>query len=427
MNRKTKLFAALFAAFTAQAAMAAAVDYHGYIRSGSGAASEGGREVCFGLAGAPAFGGKVASAGRLGNECETYGELSFDAKMGESDGMNFGFHQMLAFSTAQKGDWEEATPAWRQVWVEAGNIGTGALSKASLWAGKRFYKRHDVHIADFFWSANTGPGAGIENVDLGFGKFSYALMRNNGDDVKAVTNHDFRIEGIAANPGGSLEFGVNLVGKNAAKNAAGQKADGKNGFGFTVAHSQDNPFDLGGFNSVVFQYAKDAANLDQSAGFTGDSKKSWRVIEHLVFEPKDSNWNGAVFLGYGQEKYKDAKAAKTFTAIARPVYHFSQNYSLALEAGTTSVKPSAGDTQRISKLTIAPQLSMGKSFWARPVLRAYYTYAKWNDAAQKSALSQMSGATQKYPGGVAGGHDSAAAYANKTSGSSYGVQMEAWW
>ncbi|GAB3265523.1 maltoporin [Chitinimonas naiadis] len=416
MNRKSKLFAALVAAFAAQASMAAAVDYHGYIRSGSGAASEGGREVCFGLAnGAPAFGGKVANAGRLGNECETYGELAFDAKLGESDGMNFTFHQMLAFVTGQNGDWEQAEPSWRQVWVEANNIGTGALANSSLWAGKRYYKRHDVHITDFFWSANTGPGAGIENIDLGFGKFSYALMRSNGDDVKAVTNHDFRIEGIDVNPGGSIELGLNLVGKNAAKDANGVKADGKNGAAFTIAHTQANPFDMGGFNNLVFQYAKDAANLDQSAGFTTTSKKSWRVIEHLVFEPKNSDWNGAVFLGYGQEKQADNKAAKTFSAVARPVYHFSQNYSLAFEGGVTQVKPSnGGDTQRISKLTIAPQLSMGKGFWARPVLRAYYTLANWNDAA-------------KLAGNVAGGHGSADAYKNKTSGSSYGVQMEAWW
>jgi len=415
MNRKSKLFAALVAAFAAQASMAAAVDYHGYIRTGSGAASEGGREVCFGLAnGAPAFGGKVSTAGRLGNECETYGELALDAKLGESDGMNFTFHQMLAFVTPQKGDWEQFEPSWRQVWAEASNVGTGALSNASIWAGKRFYKRHDVHITDFFWSADTGPGAGIENIDLGFGKFSYALMRNNNEDIKAVTNHDLRIEGIDTNPGGSIELGLNLVGKNAAKDANGVKADGKNGVGFTIAHTQANPFDLGGFNNLVFQYAKDAANLDQSAGFTNDSKKSWRVVEHLVFEPKNSDWNGAVFLGYGQEKLKDAKAAKTFSAVARPVYHFTQNYSLAFEGGVTQVKPSSGDTQRITKLTIAPQLSMGKGFWARPVLRAYYTFANWNDAA-------------KLAGNVAQGHDNTAAYANKTSGSSYGVQMEAWW
>ncbi|HEY9102665.1 carbohydrate porin [Chitinimonas sp.] len=424
MNRKSKLFAALVAAFAAQASMAAAVDYHGYIRTGSGGASEGGREVCFGLSsGAPAFGGKVANAGRLGNECETYGELALDAKLGESDGMNFTFHQMLAFVTPQKGDWEQFEPSWRQVWAEASNIGSGALSNASLWAGKRFYKRHDVHITDFFWSADTGPGAGIENIDLGFGKFSYAMMRNNNEDIKAVTNHDLRIEGIDTNPGGSIELGLNLVGKNAAKDANGNKPDGKNGAAFTIAHTQANPFDLGGFNNLVFQYAKDAANLDQSASFTNDSKKSWRVIEHLVFEPKNSDWNGAVFVGVGQQETNGDKA-KTWSVVARPVYHFTQNYSLAFEAGVTSVKPGdqfdpnnpgKNDTQRLAKFTVAPQLSMGKGFWARPVLRAYYTYAKWNDAAKAAS------------GGVARDHSNTAAYTNKTSGSSYGVQMEAWW
>ncbi|PHV11838.1 maltoporin [Chitinimonas sp. BJB300] len=420
MMMKSKLFLAVAAAMATQATMAASVDYHGYLRSGSGGASKGGREVCFGLK-APAFGGKVGGAGRLGNECDTYGELSFDAAMGESNGVGFKLHTMLAFSQEQLKDEEKVPTAWRQTWVEATNIGGagGALAHAGIWAGKRFYKRHDAHIADFFWSASTGPGAGIENIELGFGKFSYALMRNDdgGSASEAVTNHDFRLEGIAANEGGSIDVTLNAVAKNQVDGK-----NGSNGYAFGVGHNQADPFGFGGFNNLVFQVAKDAANLDQSATWlkSTDSKKSWRIVEHLVVEPKDSNWNGALFAGFGEEKLNGVKN-KTMSVVVRPVYHFTDNYSLAFEAGTTSVKPDSAPTQRLSKLTIAPQLSMGKSFWARPTLRAYYTYAKWNQAAQTAAVSTAN------PGGVVSGKGNQFAYASKTSGSSYGVQMEAWW
>jgi maltoporin len=444
MTRKTKLFAAVVAALSAQA-WAVPVDFHGYLRSGSGSGSQGGDVACFQI-NAPAFGGDVGRSGRLGNECDTYGELQFDAGLGETSGIGFKLHTMVAFGSQQVQDYEQSVPAWRQAWVEANNIGSGALANATLWVGKRFYKRHDVHISDFFWSADTGPGAGIENVDLGAGgaKFAYAIMRNGSASFdntggnpnqgllratsidnpgKAITNHDLRVEGIDVGAG-SLDLAANFVMKNNSDNVGG-----KSGVGFTVAHNYNNPFDLGGFNSLVFQYANDGANLDGTGKWWADGGlkyRGWRVIEHMVFEPKGSDWNGAVFFGYGKERqydekpdgslnWGDRKDSSTTTLVVRPVYHFNEAYSLAFDAGTTNVKPGTGDSYHLNKLTIAPQLSVGKGFWARPVLRAYYTLANWNKAAGNPAAT---------------GRDLGVGlpqYAGKTSGSSYGVQMEAWW
>ncbi len=53
------------------------------------------------------------------------------------------------------------------------------LPGSTLWAGKRFYQRHDVHMIDFYYWDISGPGAGLENVDLGFGKLSLAATRNS--------------------------------------------------------------------------------------------------------------------------------------------------------------------------------------------------------------------------------------------------------
>ena len=40
----------------------------------------------------------------------------------------------------------------------------------------------------------------------------------------------------------------------------------------------------------------------------------------------------------------------------------------------------------LSKFTIAPTLALDKAFWSRPELRFYYTYARWNRAAQQAAV-----------------------------------------
>ncbi|MBV8657203.1 MAG: carbohydrate porin [Burkholderiales bacterium] len=463
MSRKTKLFAALAAAFAMQAAWAAEVDFHGYLRSGSGSGSQSGDVACFQI-NAPGFSGDVGRAGRLGNECDTYGELALGANLGEVEGITFKLHTLEAFGTDQVADYEQSTPAWREAWGEADNIGSGALANASIWVGKRFYKRHDVHIDDFFYQAVTGPGAGIENIDAGIGKFSYALMRSDdanyasglsgqtgisdGNQLRSTIpgntgvgflDHDFRLEGVGIGFG-SLDFTLNLV-----QNHVGSNISSENGWAFTTQHNLDNPLGLGGFNAFIVQAAHGSAALDGTAltwywGCTNQSlnpnpgcnptsptnlgqpssinHRGWRVMDHWVFEPKGSNWNGAFFIGHAQEAYRWTNGVyqKTNTATFRPVYHFDDAYSLAFEAGTTRVDPGqGGQSYHLNKLTIAPQLSVGKGFWARPVLRAYYTYAQWNSAAGNPAAT---GRDLNTP---------LPQYAGKTSGSSWGVQMEAWW
>ena len=51
------------------------------------------------------------------------------------------------------------------------------LPGSTIWAGKRFYQRHDVHMIDFYYWDISGPGAGLENIDVGFGKLSLAATR----------------------------------------------------------------------------------------------------------------------------------------------------------------------------------------------------------------------------------------------------------
>ncbi|SFZ77898.1 maltoporin [Chitinimonas taiwanensis DSM 18899] len=433
MTRKSKVFAAVMAAFMAQGAFAETT-FNGYLRSGSGSNGEGGKEACFQLNNTFGFGGRVASAGRLGAECDTYGEFALGADMGESNGTKFKINTLLAFGAQQNQDYEQSVPAFREAYAVAEGVGTGMLASANIWAGKRYYKRADVHIVDLFTLEVTGPGAGIENVDLGFGKFSYALMRagqgdyaqlelasGGGDDQelgrvtrignagKQMSNHDLRLEGVNLGAIGSLSVGANIISNNSADGV-----DKTKGHSLWATHSIN--LMKGVQNSVTIQTAKDSGSLNGAglwwSGANVKGHKAWRVIDSVNFDFGDIN--GAVFAGIANEKFP-WNEGKTWSFVARPVYHFSENYSVALEAGTTRTKPKGGDSTHINKLTIAPQLSLGKSFWARPALRAYYTYASWSDKGDASAKTGRDNLVT-VPG-----------YADKKSGSSYGVQMEAWW
>jgi len=70
MTIKTKLVAVLVMAFAAQSAMAA-VDFSGYLRSGSGSNSNGGKVTASvrGVYGGALDAAKISNAGRLGQEC----------------------------------------------------------------------------------------------------------------------------------------------------------------------------------------------------------------------------------------------------------------------------------------------------------------------------------------------------------------------
>lgn len=393
---------AVASALTVLATHAAPVDFHGYFRSGVGATDKGGDQQCFKLDGA-------GSKFRLGNECETYTELKFDAELYKVQNTSFKLHTNIAASVAQDQDWESTQPAFREFWVESDNVGLG---DAKLWVGKRFYDRHDVHITDFYYWDNSGPGAGIENVDVGFGKFAYAFRRNTFDDKRAMTSHDFRLSAMETNKDGSLTLGADFKRADEVKGAAPVTS----GVMLTAEHTQGNV--LGGFNKFAVQLGTGAA-ANLAAAYpdanANTKDKTYRLVEQLQWQPEGSKFSGMLTAVYQKNDKQAAGQDSTWISVgARPQYHFNDLWSVALELGQDRVKPQSGNTRTLTKGTLALQVSAGKSFWARPALRFFTTHAKWNDAAQAAAAADSA-------------LSSTGVFGTKTSGTTYGAQVEAWW
>jgi maltoporin len=400
--------AALALALTASAAQAgvSAIEFGGYFRSGIGTSSKGGKEACFGLAGA-------GSKFRLGNECETYGELALGGEAFKgTGGFSMRVNTRFAYVVNQNQDWEQFSPSFREANVVAENIGSGAFSKARAWVGKRFYERNDVHMTDYYYLNNSGPGAGLENIDAGFGKFAYAIIRNADTDKREVLGHDFRLSDIKTNPDGNLLLGL-IINQRRVNSDAGA-APVAQGTMFTAQHFQGNFF--GGFNKVAFQYATGSQAGGGAGGVDfGQHKDSTmaRIVEQFVFQSKE--WSGMGTFVYQNKKDGASGSRSKWTSLGiRPVYHFADNMSLAMEFGHDRVKDDRLATRTLTKFTIAPQISAGNGFWSRPVLRAYYTYAKWNDAAQRAA-------------GAGDALSRTGAFGSSTNGSTIGAQAEIWW
>jgi len=459
---RTRVAAAIALALMASAAQADPVEFSGYFRSGAGSSNQGGDLVCTRLPGATVW-------FRLGNECDTYADLVFAKNLGTVNGTTFRTQFRMSYGTQGVAQWEQSTPAFREVFVEAQDIGAAmempALKGASLWAGKRFYGNRDIHMLDYgFWEPNYGVGAGIEKIDVGAGKFAYAVMRMGdfagygintglggynpdliGGGSRSITVHDLRIEDIPVNPGGRVSLGADIGFKNNRDgtssyttttttpvlgvdgntyNAVVQKTNtidntaGKNGYMLHAQHTQDNLFGLGGFNQVVLKYAKDAVVL-RGYGIAGsnDSRKEWFLADQWVIEPKGSHVTASMTAGYRTASVNGVNEKEAWVGV-RPQYHLNDVWSLMSEAGyQTFTRDGDPGTRKLAKLTLGTQFSMGHSIWSRPTIRFFTTYAKWNDAAAAAGSVTCAGRDCATP---------VTSYGNKRNATSYGVQIEGW-
>ena len=63
----------------------------------------------------------------------------------------------------------------REAFVQAGNLFEHQPG-AKFWAGERYYRRQHIDIDDFYFLDLSGYGAGVEDLNVGFGKMAVALL-----------------------------------------------------------------------------------------------------------------------------------------------------------------------------------------------------------------------------------------------------------
>ncbi len=191
----------------------------------------------------------------------------------------------------------------------------------------------------------------------------------------------------------------------------GDFTGGKTGTCITLQHKQKKFLMEGGENTLWLQYAQGSAGLNGNYGRldAGSGSKGMRLIESYAFQSGRLGGQGQIMF----QNDKDPVTGKTDSATVggRLSYAVTNNFKMVGELGYSQKKPDGAPTQKLTKFTIAPTISTGPTFWSRPGLRLYLTHAKWN--AEANAAAGL--------GGVTGAGD------NRTSGTSYGVQVEVWW
>lgn len=385
---------------------AQALEFSGYTRNGVGTSVNSSGQQCFQLQGAK-------SKYRLGNECEQYTELDLrqdlftldDGSVLSVEGMAQLYNQ---YDKTPKYTGDYGFARMNQMYAEWSNM--PALNGGSFWAGRRFYKRNDIHISDFFYWNQSATGFGLDEVKVGDLLYSYVFSRkDNYDQEPYINRHDFNVDGFNTNTNGTLQLGVSYIDKP-------DSTDAHSGYSFTAQHKQKEF--LGGVNTVAFQYG---VGPGTALGYTGDptlddSAKTWRVVEFFDWQVT-KHFGGQFEAVYEHNKLEGGDEQNWMSVGVRPVYAITDTIKLITEVGHDQVEAEGG-TRKMTKFTIAPAWSpMGPGFTTRPEVRLYYTYAQWNEAAQRSASLLAAGSALSDTG----------AFGSDLHGSNFGVQVEYWW
>lgn len=410
-----------------------AVDFTGYARSGIGWTGSGGEQQCFQATGAQ-------SKYRLGNECETYAELKLGQEVWKEGDKSFYFDTNVAYSVAQQNDWEATSPAFREANVKGKNL-IEALPGSTIWAGKRFYQRHDVHMIDFYYWDISGPGAGLEDVDLGFGKLSFAATRSSEaggsytfssdrirDFATSTANDvfDVRLAGLETNTNGVLELGVDYGRANARDDYRLEDGASKDGWMFTAEHTQSM---LKGYNKFVLQYATDALTSQGKGVPQGTSLNNngdmYRILDHGAISLAE-RWDLMYVAMYQNIDLDNNRGTEWYTVGVRPMYKWTPIMSTLLELGYDNVKSQqANERNGQYKITLAQQWQAGDSIWSRPALRVFATYAKWDE--KWGYNKDSAGDLTTFASADSSGNGILTNSRGDNDEITFGAQMEIWW
>lgn len=410
--------------------------YRVYFRAGYGLGEGGEAMTAFK---APGAGAKY----RLGNEAEMYLEPKFTYKTPKDDnGVEYESNVRFSMSIPtddNNNSYRSDDFSIREAYALARGV---ILSNPEIefWAGERFYKRRNVHMNDFYSYNMSGYGGGIDNVPLGDTpiRMSLAWIGGTTSDYDSgghqIAKGDYLIDQSSVNLGfesipmlnGELQVWLNYVHLDGQDNVdvvdEDYDVDFDNADGGAITLIQDNPFGEDWNNRFVAQYGTGPAynfktQLSRPSAWDGDHLekdhhidygkfRQFRIVDDLTKQISDPLSVSATFVYQYLRLGDDYPDSRWISGGIRPVYAFTDYFSLMAEAGVD--RTNWGDGGELYKFTIAPQLTPKSELFSRPSIRLFFTYAKWSSDFKDTGI---------------GGDN----YAGDDDGFSVGMQAETWW
>ncbi|CQI95487.1 sucrose porin [Yersinia rohdei] len=414
-------------------------EFHGYARSGllmndSGTSTQGGPYV------SPA-GSTGGAIGRLGNETDTYVEVSLEKKQQLDNGATTRYKVMLADGQRSYNDWtaDSSDLNVRQAFVELGTLPTfeGIFKDSTLWAGKRFDRDNfDIHWLDSDVVFLGGTGGGIYDIKWNESlKSNFSLYGRNYGEIENI-NSDIQSYIFTANnfiktsnDGGSFQW--MLSGLRAKDNDARQNSGATlnthaadKGIHGMLAYHGDSFYGLrAGTSKTALLYGHGLGAEVKSIGSDGNltsGADTWRLATYGT-TALSKYWSlaPAILAQQSKDRYVTGDSYKWVTFNARLLQEITENFALAYEGsyqymnldprGYKNYHPVSGG---FYKLTFAPTFKPGdiSNFFSRPEIRVFATYMDWSQDLDNYAKDDAFGKN----GFVAGGQWN------------FGIQMETW-
>ena len=375
---------------------ASAVDFHGYFRAGMQANTKGGEVYCLGN------GNKGHRVGRLGDECDTYAEIVLSQEVYNKANSKFTVNTLVAYGTKEgfvdrqgnpwqgatsNGPWDGQRLSIRELYAKY-----DTADGYSIWAGKRFYQRKDIHILDLYYLNNSGYGAGIENVDVGMGSLSFAVTKwaNDWNDSnsyyinyedfekgkkdkkeeyivqqkdkdahwRSVYKLDARWNGIPVGFGTidasviyALPFVSDIQKENTA--ASNRLKQARSGALVTLEHNSTiNTDAMSVMNKFVVQYGTNGfADIGQFGNHAGDNYTPDTDVESVRLIDWGTLDVGNFGLGYsvvwahknsgdkhGDNAWTSNRSGWDYSVVLRPEYKWTEYTRTTLELGYSATK-----------------------------------------------------------------------------------------
>ena len=454
---------------------ASAVDFHGYFRAGAQASTQGGEVYCLGNGN---IGHKV---GRLGDECDTYAELTLNQEVYNKANNKWTVNTLVGYGTAEgnrdlqgdswqgvggDGPWNGQRLSIRELW-------TGYQTDAGyqIWAGKRYYQRKDIHLLDLYYLNNSGYGAGIEGIDVGLGNLSFAVTKwANDRSVKRIkadawpgaqddhtlipTNRnvyklDARWNGIPVGFGtidAAVIYALPFISDHQRDiDGSSRSTQANSGALVTLEHnSAVNTDSVNLMNKFVVQYGTNGfgyvgqfknhagENYTPDIDIQGVRLIDWGTLDVGNFGLGYSLLWGHINVGKdhnanGNNAWTYDRSGWEYSVVLRPEYRWTEFTRTTLELGYSKMKATGwvaatgDDDPDAYKVTLAQQFTPGKGFWTRPAIRFYVSYLGGTQLSKGNL----------YFSAVDGTWTAGKAFKDANDGHNYqvtvGTQVEAWW
>lgn len=405
-------------------------EFHGYARSGVLMNDRmGATDAGVNLTPAGKSGGHI---GRLGNENDTYMEVSLEHHQNYSNGAHSRFKVMIADGQASYNDWtsDSSNLNVRQVFVELSNLPSfkGIFRDSKIWAGKRFDANNfDVHWLDSDVVFLGGTGGGIYNVKWSAaGHSSFSIYGRNFDDI--VSNTIQTYIATANNYYGPWQLMLNTM--------VSQDNEDRENVGHSVAHASQHGFHMmlgyhgdsfygltRGLSKTMLLYGNGLGAEVKGIGSDGqliDRAETYRFVTYGTVSVNE-RWDivPAIMIQRSENRYLKDDKYDWATFNVRLNQQITENFSLQYESSFQymDIDPQGLEAHqavkgRFFKLTFAPTFRATQfgSFFNRPEIRFFVAYMNWDKALERYAADDALGNDHFTHGGNV----------------NFGIQMETW-